>query len=398
MGLLVFALSFLPGLFYMWIVYRQDKYDPEPHGWVAFIFFMGMLSTFPAVVVEQLVDSFIFPYTQGIARIDPSSILFGAYLIVGPVEEMFKLWAVLVVAANSHVFDEPLDGLVYAGAAALGFASLENALYCVQLGSSVYVPRAVMAVPAHLLFAGMWGWGLAFWRFRRGGVLGFVVFLTMFAGACVAHGTYDAMLFSQNPLLIVLTAVLLTLLLVANVGFFWHYRKASPYRWSILPRGRRTMARREAMARRSKGLSIGWIVGGTAIYVAVVVAVLVVLGAVLVVHLGPGFVNVLWDNPMNLLVLLFYGLVLLALLAVCFFLAGMLIGRLSKGRTIIEPAISAVLALSLLTILIPRQVGTWAFVLLVISAPLIFGVGCLGGWLGELWQESSERRRAARAA
>jgi len=74
MGLLVFALSFLPGLFYLWIVYRQDKYDPEPHGWVAFIFFMGMLATFPAVVVEQLVDSFIYPYSAGIgASIRPPS-------------------------------------------------------------------------------------------------------------------------------------------------------------------------------------------------------------------------------------------------------------------------------------------------------------------------------------
>lgn len=395
MGLLVFALSFLPGLFYMWIVYRQDKYDPEPHGWVAFIFFMGMLSTFPAVVIEQLIDSFIYPYSQGIARVDPVSILMGAYFIVGPVEEMFKFWAVLVVAANSHVFDEPLDGLVYAGAAALGFASLENALYCVQFGSAVYIPRAILAVPAHLLFAGMWGWGLSFWRFRQRNVLGFIVFLVMFAGSAVMHGTYDAMLFSQNPLLILLVVILLAMLLLANVGFFWHFKKVSPYRWSLLPAGRRTMQRRAVQERRRKGLSIGWIAGGTAIYVAIVLVNLVVLAAILVMHMGTGVFTDMESGRLSLLVLAFYALILLVVIAVDFFLAGIVIGRLSRGRTILEPAIAAIIALSLMTILIPRGVGTWAFVMLVFSAPLIFGVGCLGGWIGELWQDAAERRRAA---
>jgi len=395
MGLLVFALSFLPGLFYMWIVYRQDKYDPEPHGWVAFIFFMGMLSTFPAVLVEQLVDSFIYPYSQGIARADPTSILLGAYLIVGPVEEMFKFWAVLVVAANSHVFDEPVDGLVYAGAAALGFASLENALYCVQLGSGVYLPRAIMAVPAHLLFAGMWGWGLAFWRFRQRNVLGFLVFVLMFVGSAIAHGTYDAMLFSRNPVLLVLVAVLLTLLLLANIGFFWHFKKVSPYRWSLLPDSIRIARKQAVKMRHKRGLSIGWIAGGTAIYVAIVLVSLIILGAMLVMHMGTGVLSDLDEGRVSLLVLAFYALVLFVFIGVSFFLAGIVIGRLSKGRTILEPAISAILALSLMTILIPRGVGTWAFVLLVFSAPLIFGVGCLGGWIGELWQTAAERRAAA---
>jgi hypothetical protein len=100
-------------------------------------------------------------------------------------------------------------------------------------------------------------------------------------------------------------------------------------------------------------------------------------------------------GAVSLVILAFYAMLLLIMVGVDFFLAGIIIGRLSKGRTILEPAISAILALSLMVIIIPRGVGTWAFVLLVFSAPLIFGVGCLGGWLGELWQDAAERKKEA---
>jgi hypothetical protein len=60
---------------------------------------------------------------------------------------------------------------------------------------------------------------------------------------------------------------------------------------------------------------------------------------------------------------------------------------------VLEPAISAVLAISLITVLIPRGLGSWVFFVLVVSAPLIFAIGSLGGWLGERWQAASERSR-----
>lgn len=392
--LFVFILSFLPGLFYMWVVYRQDKYDPEPHGWVAFIFFMGMLSTFPAMIVEVLVDSFIFPYSAGMEGADPVTVLAGSFLIVGPVEEMFKFFAVLVVASNADVFDEPVDALVYAGAAALGFASLENGLYCVGSGAEVFIPRAIMAVPAHLMFAGMWGWGLGFWRFRQTNVLGFFVFLIMFGLSAVAHGAYDAMLYSRNPLLVLLVGVLLMALLGINLGFFWHFRKASPYRWSLLPDSIRSARKREVKILRQRGLSVGWVAGGTAIYMAVVLVNLVILGAVFVLHMGVGAFGSIADGTVGFEVVSLYILFLMAMMALDFFLAGVVIGRLSRGRTVIEPAISAILALSVFTVLIPSGLGSWVFFILVLSAPFIFVIGVLGGWLGETWQSAAERRKA----
>ena len=44
-------------------------------------------------------------------------------------EEFFKFGAAYVIALRSHVFDEPLDGVIYLITAALGFSAFENMLF-----------------------------------------------------------------------------------------------------------------------------------------------------------------------------------------------------------------------------------------------------------------------------
>ena len=70
-------------------------------------------------------------------------------------------------------FDEPMDGIVYAAAAALGLATLENVLYVFSayltsppLRSSTVIARAIFSVPGHALFAGVWGYALGQARSR----------------------------------------------------------------------------------------------------------------------------------------------------------------------------------------------------------------------------------------
>ena len=64
-----------------------------------------------------------------------------------------------------------MDGIVYATATALGFATLENVLYALPLESlsSLVVSgtfRAILSVPAHALFAVFWGFALGIAKFR----------------------------------------------------------------------------------------------------------------------------------------------------------------------------------------------------------------------------------------
>lgn len=62
-----------------------------------------------------------------------------------------------------------------------------------------------------------------------------------------------------------------------------------------------------------------------------------------------------------------------------FVAGGFLVGRFSAGKTILEPAVSAVIALAI-GLLVQ---GTFSLVTLLIGGLLPFGCGLLGGWLGE---------------
>lgn len=112
-----------------------------------------------------------------------------SFLLVGPVEEFFKLLAVWIAIYRRPEFREPLDGIVYATTAALGFATVENILYLGHLGPQVIVARAVFATPAHVMFASMWGYAMGLARFKREGELRIIT--AGFLLAALFHGGYD---------------------------------------------------------------------------------------------------------------------------------------------------------------------------------------------------------------
>ncbi|GEM_PF-126246 len=155
--LLVLALAFAPGFFWLWYFYKKDKLEPEPLGLIRNCFFLGMVVVIPAALLERAL-----PVSH-----------FQSVVIVAPiVEECFKFFAILLTVYRSSQFDEPMDGVVYAAAVALGFASLENAgyLYGAYQQSSgslatLTVLRSILSVPAHALFSIMWGYALGVAKF-----------------------------------------------------------------------------------------------------------------------------------------------------------------------------------------------------------------------------------------
>ena len=95
--------------------------------------------------------------------------LFDAFVLSGCVEELAK-WVVLIAAVyHWDEFDEPLDGVVYGVAVALGFATLENFLFVTRLGIGAAWQRALFAVPAHALFGATMGYYAGRAKFDSGG-------------------------------------------------------------------------------------------------------------------------------------------------------------------------------------------------------------------------------------
>jgi RsiW-degrading membrane proteinase PrsW (M82 family) len=158
--LLIVALGLAPGLFWLFFFLRKDRLEPEPARYVIGMYFWGLLPAIAALLVQTplscLLPWFLMP------------------ILVAPVtEELFKffflVWALRLFSGFRKEFDEPMDGIVYAAAVALGFASLENIGYLAIASlqdrlTTVFVLRALLSVPAHVLFSGMWGYALGMSR------------------------------------------------------------------------------------------------------------------------------------------------------------------------------------------------------------------------------------------
>jgi protease PrsW len=176
--LVLLALALAPALFWFWFFARQDKH-PEPAGLLLRVFFWGILMVIPSSLLEQ-----------GIETLFGTTVMFA---LVGLIEEGFKFLAASSIAKNKH-FDEPVDGLIYATASALGFATLENLGYMLTGGAALILVRGPISTLGHILFSLTWGYAMSLRRFRnarnvlrRGWLLG--AFLhTIFNGILLSSG------------------------------------------------------------------------------------------------------------------------------------------------------------------------------------------------------------------
>ena len=144
-------LAVVPPLFLMHYVYRLDAIEKEPRGLIMKLVFLGMASCIPAGLIESLLCNVLFSF------MDPFSlpaILIENFLIIAMAEEGVKFW-VTKRTWNDPAFNYRFDGVVYAVAAAIGFALLENVMYVFSSeGGEIAtgIMRAVTSIPGHCTF------------------------------------------------------------------------------------------------------------------------------------------------------------------------------------------------------------------------------------------------------
>lgn len=175
-------LGLVPGFAWLIYFYFTAKSGRRSFGNVVEVFACGCLATIPTAIVEQLTGA-------ALARDNLTESALVSFLLIGPIEETAKLVAVWVAIYRSPNFREPLDGIVYAVTAALGFACVENIIYMGFLGPEIILSRTLFATPAHALFSSMWGYSMGLGRFRRSGELKVVA--TGLALASGLHGAYN---------------------------------------------------------------------------------------------------------------------------------------------------------------------------------------------------------------
>ena len=207
-----------PTVFLLLFVYLRDKYEHEPLGLIGVTFVLGAIGVLPAAFLELLLEGFF-----------PVPAIVQAFLYVAVVEELTKFGAVKIKAYRSFHFNEVMDGIVYAVAASLGFATVENIIYVLRSGLAVAILRAILSVPDHAVWGGIMGFylGLAK-RDEKASGSGQNQIIKGLAIVILLHGLYDSLAFLES---------LGGVILISLVGwglFLVLMRKAlalSPFRW-----------------------------------------------------------------------------------------------------------------------------------------------------------------------
>jgi RsiW-degrading membrane proteinase PrsW (M82 family) len=191
--------AFAPAPFYMLIWLWLDRNDPEPAWILAGTFLWGAgAATFASGIVNDIVGSVATSMTQSRAM--------GAFLsasVSAPlIEEATKALAVLLVFLFlRREFDGVLDGIVYAGIVALGFATVENVLYYGRAVHKegvgglifVFILRGVLGPFGHAVYTSMTGIGLGLARQTHNTAVKFIAPVAGYFGAVFLHSLWNTL-------------------------------------------------------------------------------------------------------------------------------------------------------------------------------------------------------------
>jgi len=306
------------------------------------------------------------------------------FAFISPVREFAKVAAMWPAFRSKH-FDEPLDGVVYSSAAALGFAAVNGAvLLHSHPYEGVWFARVALALPAHLFFAALWGYALG--RVKSLKTPG-PIFPAAWTLATLSHGLYAHLVFGRAAgALLGVVPLLLVMGIVSAFGYRDLMRRGDRNdRHSVLldrpsldlmtaPPSLRSV--RDAMRREGQPIVLRWIVFGAVVTLGAMVA-----GFAAAVAFGHwahvDFAAVDERDVSSTAPAALLGAGLLG----AFPLSGYLVAKASALPTLLEPALSVGLALMLSLVLLGIAAPV-ALVFALAFSPIAFTLACAGAWVG----------------
>ena len=210
-----------PGLALLTYFYLKDKYDAEPLSMVIKIFLLGFLIVLPILILQR-----------GMLLWLGSNPFVDAFVISAGVEELVKWFVLYHIIYNHTEFDEPYDGILYAAAVSLGFATVENVLFAVTHHASIgsLLVRALLPVSGHAMFGVIMGYYLGRAKFtesvqRRKRYLLFSLILPL-----LWHGVYDFILNNVTQYWLWYVVPLMAFLWYGGIGKITSANSRSPFR------------------------------------------------------------------------------------------------------------------------------------------------------------------------
>jgi RsiW-degrading membrane proteinase PrsW (M82 family) len=380
--------SLIPALLLLGVVYFSDR-RREPLPLVLLVFVLGGAGKAATALLEGRAAMWTGLDMNAQVAGSAGSMLF-LFGFAAPVREASKV-AAMWPAFRSKYFDEPIDGLVYASAAALGFATIENAITLREHAFGwIWIARTAIALPAHVFFACAWGYALGrAKRIKRPGAM----FPAAWLVATAAHGLYVHLVYGRGPGALVGTIPLLLAMAVPTIFAIRDLRARADAsradgssRTSMLlervsslyvvssPPSLRSV--REAMRREGQPITLRWIVFGALVTVG---AMTVGLGLSIAfghwTHVDFSIVDEHDVTTTAPVALLGSGIL------IAFPVSGYLVARASNLPTMLEPALASGLAI-LLTLVLLGLAAPVALVFALAFSPIAWALACAGAWVG----------------
>ena len=199
------------------ILRSYDRIEPESIRHLVTVGIVGgFLSITSAAILNEAVRVWV-GFGEDVfeeAAVAPVFQLAWFCLAVGFVEETTKSVAAVQVTRRLGDLNEPVDAMVYAMTVALGFASFENLFYAFRFGNEVLLARFLWPVPAHMAYAALWGYGLAWARFVHPEKPRILTMAPTVAMAALFHAAANFLLFLQETVTAVVSLGALTALAI----------------------------------------------------------------------------------------------------------------------------------------------------------------------------------------
>jgi len=192
------AISFAASLIFAYLLYWFDRYEKEPFLLLCGVFLWGaFVAAGGAFLINTLLGLSVYVVTGSEIATDLTS----SALIAPLIEEILKGFAVLLVfIIFYHEFDSILDGIVYAGVTALGFAASENAFYIFAYGyleegwqgfHQLAFIRLILVGWQHPFYTAFFGIGLAVARLNRNTAVRLTAPVIGLIAAMTAHAIHN---------------------------------------------------------------------------------------------------------------------------------------------------------------------------------------------------------------
>jgi RsiW-degrading membrane proteinase PrsW (M82 family) len=378
--------TILPAAFLFVLVARSDA-RREPRWLIVTTSLLGAaLAVASLLVTGRAAD--LTGLDMRAAAVGETGPLVFLFLVMAPVQEASKVAASWPALLSKHV-DEPYDGVVYAAAGSLGFAAVENGFVLrAHPTGGVWLARALLALPAHVFFACLWGYALGRAKHGRFRI---PIFPAAFVVSIVAHGLYEYFVYGRGPGALLAVSPLLAAMGVVAWVLARDLRERLPHaRGSSLPPSSRRWARlsavapqppslaavRAALTRADEPVKMGWVLFGALVTLGAVVTGLA--AGVLASHFLHIDLSRVDEHDVSAAApVLLLGVGLLA----GFPVSGWLIARAAGVRTLLEPALAAVLAIAL-TVVGLGVAAPSAVVFALALSPIAWLLSCAGAWMG----------------